>query len=59
MNMREYLLFLLVGFAAFFIGGLITQAIGLSGGQNIAAQVLAILIPLTIFYLVLKQLRLS
>ncbi len=59
MNIREYLLFVLIGFAAFFVGSIISHALGFSGGQNIAGQVVAILIPLTIFYILLKQLRLS
>ena len=57
MNFREYLWFVVLGFLAFLVGGFINQALGLSESQNLLMQVVAFLIPMTIFFYIYHRLR--
>jgi hypothetical protein len=57
MNWREYAWFVVIGFLAFLVGGFINQAIGISGSQNPLMQLIAFLIPMTIFFYIYHRLR--
>ncbi|MEM1949386.1 MAG: hypothetical protein QXY50_02840 [Candidatus Caldarchaeum sp.] len=57
MEWREYFKFVLVGALSLIVGGIINQALGLTGQSSIVAVALVFVIPLTIFYILWRRLK--
>jgi uncharacterized membrane protein YjjP (DUF1212 family) len=57
MDWREYILFVIIAFFAFLVGGVVNQILGISGSQNPVIQAIAFVIPTTILFYAYNRLR--
>lgn len=57
MDAKDYLWFIVIGVVSLVVGGFINQLLGINPSSGWVATIIGIVIPLSIFYFLLKRFR--